>query len=107
MPQEQKLLTADDEIDLRELIQAFWRGRFLIIASMLAAVCIASIYLHSADRKYTITYTFQPVTEENEGLQLKGLGGLASLAGLSLPTAGSGDFQTLGYCLRPRKSQKS
>ena len=106
MPQEQKLLTADDEIDLRELLQAFWRGRFLIMASMLAAVCIASIYLHSTDRKYTITYTFQPVTEENEGIQLKGLSGIASLAGLALPTGGSGDFQTFRLLLQAEEVAK-
>jgi hypothetical protein len=64
------------------------------------ALVLASFYLNVAARKYTVSMTFKPVIEEGAGPNLAGLGGLASLAGVSLPQSGSGDFATFRTLLR-------
>ena len=90
----------DDEIDLRELFGALWRGKFLIILCVLVAITLAALYLRSAEQKYTVTYVFVPVASDDTGSNLNGLGGLASLAGISLPSSSSGDFKTFKYLLK-------
>lgn len=90
----------DDEIDLRELFGALWRGKFLIMLCVIAAIALAAVYLRSAERKYTVRYVFAPVASENSGPNLGGLGGLASLAGVSLPSSSSGDFLTFKFLLK-------
>ena len=90
----------DDEIDLRELFGALWHGKFLIILCVVAAIALAALYLRSAERKYTVRYVFAPVATENAGPNLGGLGGLASLAGVSLPSSSSGDFLTFKFLLK-------
>ena len=91
---------ADDEIDLRELFTKLWRGRWVIASLCSVALVLASFYLHIAARKYTVSMTFKLVIEEGAGPNLAGLGGLASLAGVSLPQSGSGDFATFRTLLR-------
>ena len=91
---------SDDEIDLRELFVMLWRGKFFLIFCIVAAVIFAAIYLRSAERKYTVTYIFAPVASDDLGRNLGNLGGLASLAGVSLPSSSSGDFLTFKYLLK-------
>jgi len=90
----------DDEIDLRELFTALWRGKILIIICVMISIMLASLYLRQAERKYTVRYVFAPVASENSGPSLGGLGGLASLAGVSLPTSSSSDFLTYKFLLK-------
>ena len=90
----------DDEIDLRELFGTLWRGKLLIILCVVAAIAISALYLHSAERKYTLRYVFAPVATKTSGPNLGGLGGLASLAGVSLPSSSSGDFLTFKFLLK-------
>ena len=90
----------DDEIDLRELFVALWRGKFLIMLCVIAAIALAALHLRSAERKYTVRYVFAPVASEKSGTNLGGLGGLASLAGVSLPSSSSGDFLTFKFLLK-------
>ena len=90
----------DDEIDLRELFTALWRGKRLIIICVMFSIMLASLYLRQAERKYTVRYVFAPVASENAGPNLGGLGGLASLAGVSLPTSSSSDFLTYKFLLK-------
>ena len=90
----------DDEIDLRELFGALWRGKFLIILCVVAAIALAALYLRSAERKYTVNYVFKPVATEDAMPSLGGLGGLASLAGVSLPSSTSSDFLTFKFMLK-------
>ena len=92
--------TNDNEIDLRELFAALWRGKRLIIICVVLAIMLASLYLRLAERKYTVRYVFAPVASENSGPNLGGLGGLASLAGVSLPTSSSSDFLTYKFLLK-------
>ena len=90
----------NDEIDLRELFGALWRGKFLIVLCIIVAISLASLYLRTAERKYTVTHVFAPVASDDTGPNLSGLGGLASLAGVSLPSSSSGDFKTFKYLLK-------
>ena len=90
----------DDEIDLRELFGVLWRGKFLIMLCVVAAIALAALYLRSAERKYTVEYVFKPVETEDALPSLGGLGGLASLAGVSLPSSSSGDFLTFKFLLK-------
>ena len=90
----------DDEIDLRELFTALWRGKRLIIICVMFSIMLASLHLRQAERKYTVRYVFAPVASENVGPNLGGLGGLASLAGVSLPTSSSSDFLTYKFLLK-------
>jgi len=92
--------TNDNEIDLRELFAALWRGKRLIIICVVLAIMLASLNLRLAERKYTVRYVFAPVASENSGPNLGGLGGLASLAGVSLPTSSSSDFLTYKFLLK-------
>ena len=91
---------SEDEIDLRELFGVLWRGKFLIIFCVVAAIALAALYLRAAERTYTVRYVFSPVASENAGPNLGGLGGLASLAGVSLPSSSSGDFLTFKFLLK-------
>ena len=90
----------DDEIDLRDLFGALWRGKLLIAICVIAAISLASLHLRMAENKYTVTYVFAPVASDDTGPNLSGLGGLASLAGVSLPSSSSGDFKTFKYLLK-------
>ena len=94
---------ADDEIDLRELFVELWRGKWLILFISCVSLALASFYLNGAVRKHTVSMTFKPVIEESSGPNLAGLGGLASLAGVSLPQSGSGDFATYRTLLRSQE----
>lgn len=93
-------LPPNDEIDLLELFKTIWLGRYVVLICVLASVSLASVYLRGAERKYTVNYTFQAVGDEGAGSKMGGLGGLASLAGVSLPSSGSGDFKTFQVLLQ-------
>lgn len=91
---------SDDEIDLRELFITLWRGKFFIILCILGAVAFSAFYLRNTDQKYTLRYVFAPVAPDDGGPNLSSFSGLASLAGVSLPSSSSGDFKTFKYLLK-------
>jgi uncharacterized protein involved in exopolysaccharide biosynthesis len=91
---ELKRVEINDEIDVRELFLALWRGKYIILTTIVLAVVISSIHLRNSERKYTVEAIFKPVIEPSGGSNLSGLSGLASLAGVSLPTSSSSDFTT-------------
>ena len=90
----------DDEIDLRELFVTLWKGKWFITLCVLLAITLGSIYLRSADKKYTVTYIFKPVSSNDATPNFSGLGGLASLAGVSLPSSSSSDFTAFKMLLK-------
>ena len=90
-PQEQY----DDEIDLRELFGVLWAGKIKIIA-ITAVFAIASvIYALSVPNQYKATALLAPAQSDGGGLSgaLGQLGGLASLAGVSLDGGEVGEAQ--------------
>jgi uncharacterized protein involved in exopolysaccharide biosynthesis len=87
----------DDEIDLRELWDAIWAGKWLIIALTSLFALTAVIYALSQPNIYKATALLAP-SEQSESGGLSALvgqfGGLASLAGVNLGSGG-GDKTTL------------
>ena len=76
----------DDEIDLRELFGVLWAGKIRIIA-LTALFAVASvIYALSVPNQYKAMALLAPAQSDGGGLSssLGQLGGLASLAGVSL-----------------------
>ncbi len=90
----------NDEIDLRELFISLWRGKYLIIVCLFVSIVLASFYLRSAERKYSVSYVMMPVASESSRPNFGQLGGLASLAGVSLPSSSSSDFTTFKFLLK-------
>ena len=92
---------SDDEIDLKELFMVLWSGKWLISAVTGAAAVISVVVALSLPNIYTASALLAPA--ESEGGGLSGLmaqyGGLASLAGVSLPGGGEGSRAQLGMQL--------
>ena len=82
----------NDEIALKDLFFTLWGGKFHIILITIISVFLASFYLHSLERKYSVEYNLKPVGETKNSPSFSGLGGFASLAGIQLPTSSSNDF---------------
>ncbi len=83
--------TADDEIDLRELWDVIWRGKWIITAVTAVFAVISLIVALSLPNIYRSEVLVAP-SEESQGgglAEMAGqLGGLASLAGINLGSAG-------------------
>ena len=78
--------TDDEEIDLRELFRVIWSGKITIIV-ITAVFAISSVfYALSIPNQYKATALLAPAQSDGGGLSsdLGRLGGLASLAGVSM-----------------------
>ena len=85
----------DDEIDLRELFGVLWSGKFKIIA-ITAIFAVGSVfYALSVPNQYRATALLAPAQSDGGGLSsaLGQLGGLASLAGVSIGVGESSESQ--------------
>ena len=82
----------NNEIDLKDLFFTLWRGKVYLILFLIISVFLASFYLQFAERKYTVEYNLKPVGETNSGTSISGLGGIASIAGIQLPSSSNNDF---------------
>ena len=81
----------DDEIDLRELFATLWRGKWIIIAFTIIFAAAGVFYALSKPNIYQASVLLAPVQDEGGAGGISGqLGGLASLAGISLG-GGSGN----------------
>jgi len=85
----------DDEIDLRELFGVLWAGKVKIIAITAMFAVASVIYALSVPNQYKATALLAPAQSDGGGLSgaLGQLGGLASLAGVSLGGNESGEAQ--------------
>ena len=85
----------DDEIDLKELFGVLWAGKILIVA-ITAVFAIGSVlYALSIPNQYKATAVLAPAQSDGGGLSsaLGQLGGLASLAGVSIGGGESSESQ--------------
>lgn len=89
---------ADDEIDLKELFSVLWAGKLQIIAVTVVAAVIAVAVALYMPNIYKSEAVLAPVSSDSGGLggMASKLGGLASLAGVSLGGGGSVDKTSLG-----------
>ncbi|EGQ8071080.1 LPS O-antigen length regulator [Vibrio parahaemolyticus] len=77
----------DDEIDLRELFKALWKGKWIIIATTFIFVIGSVLYALSFPNIYKADALLAPTESSNGGGLSKiggQLGGLAALAGVNL-----------------------
>lgn len=81
----------EDEIDLRELFAALWRGKWWIVASTLVGAVIAIMVAVSLPNIYRSEALLAPSAEQQGGglaAMAAQFGGLASLAGVNLSGGG-------------------
>ena len=91
----------DDEIDLKELFMVLWSGKWLISAVTGLAAAISVVVALSLPNIYTASALLAPAESSGGGLSglMKQYGGLASLAGVSLPGPEEGSRAQLGMQL--------
>lgn len=94
----------DDEIDLFELFQTIWDGKWLITAVTGIAGAISVAVALNLPVKYQVDMAIAPTASDSGGLS--GLaaqyGGLASLAGISLPGGGGSETELLLEIMQSR-----
>ena len=85
----------DDEIDLRELFGVLWSGKIKIIVITAIFAIGSVIYALSVPNQYKATALLAPAQSDGGGLSsaLGQLGGLASLAGVSIGGGESSESQ--------------
>jgi LPS O-antigen subunit length determinant protein (WzzB/FepE family) len=91
--------TAEDEIDLIELLKKVWDRRSLIVKTVLIAMCFGLVVAKLTPNVYEASVVFVPQSS-NKGASASGLGGLAALAGVNLGGS-SGSSQELGPAFYP------
>ncbi|WP_241521260.1 Wzz/FepE/Etk N-terminal domain-containing protein [Kineobactrum sediminis] len=89
---------ADDEIDLRELFGVLWAGKWLIIGITAIAAVIAVLFALWQPNIYRAEALLAPAESSGGGLSsmMERYGGLASLAGVSLPGGGETSKTDMG-----------
>jgi LPS O-antigen subunit length determinant protein (WzzB/FepE family) len=85
-------IEVNEEIDLRDLFLTLWHGKIYIILFSIVSIFLASLYLQSAVRKYSVEYNLKPVAEVKNKSNIGGLGGLASFAGIDVTNGSNDDF---------------
>ena len=95
MQNEIPLLINEDKIDLREVARALWNGRKLIVGLSSFFVILSIIIVLILPDRYKVTSVLAPVTPNVNGLPgaLSRLGGIASVAGISLGNLDGSDSQ--------------
>jgi uncharacterized protein involved in exopolysaccharide biosynthesis len=85
----------DGEIDLRELFSVLWAGKIKIIAITVVFAVASVSYALLVPNQYKATALLSPAKSDGGGLSgaLGEMGGLASLAGISLGGSESGEAQ--------------
>ena len=94
MQNEREVLAShDDEIDLRELFSVLWAGKKVIVAITGLFAAAAVVYALSIANEYKASIVIAPAQQEGGDLSgaLGQLGGLASLAGVSLGGGGGSE----------------
>ncbi|GAB7225736.1 Wzz/FepE/Etk N-terminal domain-containing protein [Vibrio owensii] len=96
---------ADDEIDLRELFGAVWKGRWIIIVTTFIFAVGVVLYALSLPNIYKSDALLAPAESSGGGLsKMAGqLGGLAALAGVNL---GAGESSQTDLALQVMKSRQ-
>lgn len=79
-----KALPENKELDLWELFQNIWAGRWIILLTTLVFVAVTISQLHSASYRYTAKLVLSPA-QGGGSSKINGLSGLASIAGINLP----------------------
>lgn len=83
------------EINAAELFAFFWRSKYLIIFFIISSIVLASLSLRNKGFQYNITMIVAQIETEEPAsrFQSSSIGGLASLAGISLPSGSVTNFK--------------
>lgn len=84
----QENASSDDEIDLRELFSVLWKAKILIIVITSFFALSSVLYALSLKNFYKSEAILSVVDQSSAPSSLSGLGNLASMAGISLPSNG-------------------
>ncbi|HHF0534158.1 TPA: Wzz/FepE/Etk N-terminal domain-containing protein [Vibrio alginolyticus] len=98
--------STDDEIDLRELFKALWKGKWIIIATTFIFAIGSVLYALSLPNIYKADALLAPAESSNGGglSKMAGqLGGLAALAGVNL---GAGESSQTDLAVQVMKSRQ-
>ncbi len=98
--------STDDEIDLRELFAALWKGKWVIVAVTFVFAVGAVLYALSLPNIYKSDALLAPAESSNGGGLSKiggQLGGLAALAGVNL---GAGESSQTNLAVQVMKSRQ-
>jgi len=74
----------DEEIDFTEILGELWKNKSILLLSVFSILLLSILYLHIATYKYTAEIKVYPVQSPSGNGINRQLGGLASLAGISL-----------------------
>lgn len=106
LPYPPNLQHGNDEIDLRELFKALWKGKWIIIATTFVFAVGAVLYALSLPNIYKADALLAPAESSNGGglSKMAGqLGGLAALAGVNL---GAGESSQTDLAVQVMKSRQ-
>ena len=94
-------MAMDDEIDLKELFLVLWSGKWLISAITGVAAAVSVVIALMLPNIYTANALLAPAEQSGGGMSalMQQYGGLASLAGVSLPGGEDGSRAQLGIQL--------
>ncbi|EKO3846176.1 MULTISPECIES: Wzz/FepE/Etk N-terminal domain-containing protein [Vibrio harveyi group] len=98
--------STDDEIDLRELFNALWKGKWIIIVTIFVFAVGSVLYALSLPNIYKSDALLAPAESSNGGglSKMAGqLGGLAALAGVNL---GAGESSQTDLAVQVMKSRQ-
>ncbi len=79
------------EFDVAELLTALWRGRWLVFASIVVFTALGGAYAFLSKPWFQADVVLLPVQKSSLPGGLAQLGGLASLAGIEIPSADAGE----------------
>ena len=94
-------MAMDDEIDLKELFMVLWSGKWLISAITGVAAAASVVIALMLPNIYTANALLAPAEQSGGGMSalMQQYGGLASLAGVSLPGGEEASRAQLGMAL--------
>lgn len=104
MQNENHALEYDDEIDLRKLFSVLWAGKKLILTITATFALVSVIYSLALPNQYQASTVMAPAQQDSGGLAgaIGQLGGLASLAGISIGEAEGNEAQMAQEIMRSR-----
>ena len=79
----QSIVCEEDEIDLKELFSTIWKYKIFIAIFVFIMTSFAIIWALSKPNEYKV-YTLLAPQEQSKGVNLGGLGALASMAGVNI-----------------------
>tara|TARA_B100000749_G_C18423835_1_gene464687 strand:- start:378 stop:1325 length:948 start_codon:yes stop_codon:yes gene_type:complete len=90
----QSITHENDEIDLRQVFEVLWRGKWIVLGITILFTVAGVAYALSRPDIYKASVLLAPAKEESSAASISGqLGGLASLAGINL--SGGSSSQTV------------